>query len=95
MDPPIPLLWACAAIFIAVAARQKGRSGAAWLFLGIIVGPLAFIALLVLPKLGQPAPWPTHYAFALTSYQKWWLSLIGVLGIYAVFLFEIWRSQFL
>jgi hypothetical protein len=94
MNPPIPVLWACAAIFMAIAARQKGRSGTAWFFLGLALGPLAFAALLILPMLAQPKPWSTNYTFALTSKQKWWLSLAAVVGIYLVFLFGIWRSQF-
>jgi hypothetical protein len=95
MDPPVPVLWACAAIFIAVAARQRCRSGIAWFFLGLVLGPVAFVALLALPKLGEPKPWSTRYAFALSSKQKWRLSLVGVVGIYLIFLFAIWRSQFL
>jgi len=95
MDAPIPVLWTCAAIFMAIAARQKGRSGAAWFFLGLVLGPLAFVALLALPMLKQPKPWSTRYTFSLTAQQKWWLSIIGMLAIYLVFLFGIWRSQFL
>jgi predicted cobalt transporter CbtA len=94
MDPPVPVLWTCAAIFTAIAARQKGRSGAAWFFLDLVLGPVAFAALLMLPTRGEPEPWPAHYTFALTSRQKWWLSLIGVVGIYSVLLFGILRSQF-
>jgi hypothetical protein len=95
MDPPIPVLWACAAIFMAIAARQKGRWAAAWFFLGFVLGPLAFVTLLALPTLDPPASWSTRHALALSSHQKWWLSLIGVAGIYLVFLLVIWRSQFL
>jgi predicted cobalt transporter CbtA len=95
MDPPVPVLWACAAIFIAVAARQKSRSGVAWFFLSLVLGPLAFAALLILPKLSEPKPWPAHYTFALTSKQKWWLCLFAATGIYLVLLFEILRSQFI
>src|ERR1700683_5646348 len=91
MDPPVPVLWACAAIFMAIAARQRGRSVAALFFLGLLLGPLAVVALLILPMLERPAPWPASYTISLTSDQKWWLSVVGMVGIYLVFLFEIWR----
>jgi len=94
MDAPIPVLWACAAIFMAIAARQKGRSGTAWFFLGLVLGPLAFVAIVALPMLKEPKPWSTRYSFSLSAQQKWWLSIIAMLGIYLVFLFAIWRSRF-
>jgi hypothetical protein len=95
MNPPVPVLWASAAIFIAIAARQKGRSGVAWFFLGLVLGPLAFMALLALPTLEPPKPWSTGYRFALNSKQKWGLSLVALAGIYLVLLFGILRSQIL
>jgi hypothetical protein len=43
----------------------------------------------------RPKPWSTRCKFALTSKQKWGLSLVALMGIYLVLLFGILRSQFL
>lgn len=48
------LVWVVFAVIVAIAASGRGRSGFGWFLLAVLISPLlAFILLLVLPKVGE------------------------------------------
>jgi len=47
---PAAAIWLLLGILSAVVATNKGRSGCAWLTLGIFLAPVSFILALVVPK---------------------------------------------
>lgn len=48
------LVWVVFAVIVAIAASGRGRSGFGWFLLAVFISPLlAFILLLVLPKVGE------------------------------------------
>jgi len=54
----IVFLWICFAVVTAIAGSSRGRAPALWALLGLLFGPFALVAALVLPrKLGH-----THVA---------------------------------
>lgn len=52
-------LWLAFAILTALAAHTRGRSTLGWLFLGILFGVFALIAVLLLPSHRRDAAAPT------------------------------------
>ncbi len=50
---PAAVIWLLLGILGAVVAANKGRSGCAWLTLGIVLAPVSFILALAVPK-NQP-----------------------------------------
>jgi tRNA(Ile2) C34 agmatinyltransferase TiaS len=47
----IVVIWIVVAIVAAIVANNKGRSGARWFFLCLLLSPLAILVLLALPAL--------------------------------------------
>jgi hypothetical protein len=47
----IIVIWVVVAIVAAIVANNKGRSGAAWFFLCLLLSPLAILVLSALPAL--------------------------------------------
>lgn len=56
----ILVIWTVVAIVAAIVARNKGRSGAGWFFLCVLLTPLALLVLLALPTLKPPEPQPVR-----------------------------------
>ena len=52
----IILCWIVVPIVAAIVASNKGRSGAGWFFLCLLLTPLAILVLLALPTLKPPEP---------------------------------------
>jgi hypothetical protein len=50
----ILVIWTVVAIVGAIVATNKGRSGAGWFFLCLLLTPLAILVLLALPTLDAP-----------------------------------------
>jgi hypothetical protein len=63
-EPPMTTSWIIELISIASMpatydmARERGRSPRAWLYVALIIGPLALLALLVLGKRDSKAKHP-------------------------------------
>lgn len=49
------IVWLAFGVLCAFAAPGRGRSGAAWFFLGFLFGPFALIAILLMPNLKAEA----------------------------------------
>jgi hypothetical protein len=56
----ILVIWTVVAIVAAIVATNKGRSGAGWFFLCLLLTPLALLVLLALPTLKPPEPQPVR-----------------------------------
>jgi cytochrome bd-type quinol oxidase subunit 2 len=51
----VPLIWGILAIFIGVAAEQRGRSGFGWFLVSLLLSPLmAGLLLALFPSLRDP-----------------------------------------
>jgi hypothetical protein len=52
----ILIIWVVLAIVGAIVASNKGRSGAGWFFLCLLLTPVVILILLALPSLKRPEP---------------------------------------
>jgi Uncharacterised protein family UPF0547 len=52
--------WIVLAVVGAIVASNRGRSGAGWFFLCLLLTPLMILALLALPTRKPPLPQPVH-----------------------------------
>lgn len=49
------VFWLLCGVASAVIASDKGRSGVAWFFLGVLFGPFALVVAACLSRIGPPA----------------------------------------
>ena len=52
------LAWLLFGLVSAVVARKKGRSGCAWFFLGVLLGPFGLLLAYAVPSEREPAAAP-------------------------------------
>ena len=47
------MIWIAFGIVCALAAKPRGRNPAVWFFLGVLFGPFALVAVLVMPAVSS------------------------------------------